>query len=177
MRARPIPTVALLAAWLGALAAGAGMAETRVDAKADWSIFRSDGGERQCWIVSAPTGWKALRGRNDVTSSVRRGDILLMVAVRPAEGVKNEVSYTSGYPFRKDSKVTVEIGNDKFEMFTEGEWAWTPSPADDDRLVEAMKRGITAVVTGVSSRGTQTIDTFGLRGFTAALTKAQELCR
>ncbi|MEL6234277.1 MAG: invasion associated locus B family protein [Pseudomonadota bacterium] len=167
---------ALLCTAIAGLASPA-PAETRVDAKADWSVFKSDGGGRECWIVSAPTGWKATRGGTDVTSQVRRGDILLMVAVRPDDSVTNEISYTSGYPFRSDSSVKVEIGDDAHELFTEGEWGWLSSPDEDNAMVEDMKRGLTATLTAVSTRGTQTVDTFSLRGFTAALDAARELCR
>lgn len=156
---------------------GAAVAETRVDAKADWSVFKSDGGTRECWVVSAPTGWKATRGGNDVTSQVRRGDILLMVAVRPDDNVANEVSYTSGYPFRSESTVTVAIGEQSHELFTEGEWGWLSSAGEDNAMIENMKRGISATLTAVSSRGTETVDTFSLRGFTAALQAARDLCQ
>jgi len=40
-----------------------------------------------------------------------------------------------------------------------------------------MRKGSDATVTGVSARGTTTIDTFSLRGFTAAVEKAEELCK
>ncbi|PKP62545.1 MAG: hypothetical protein CVT86_07515, partial [Alphaproteobacteria bacterium HGW-Alphaproteobacteria-8] len=49
--------------------------------------------------------------------------------------------------------------------------------AADDQIVAAMKRGTDAVLTGVSNRGTTTIDTYSLLGFTAALDEAQRLCR
>ena len=39
---------------------------------------------------------------------------------------------------------------------------------DDKALVRAMIRGVTMIVRGTSSRGTLTIDTYSLRGFTAA---------
>lgn len=177
MTARPLSMIAAVVAMLAAAPAAVAQAETRVDAKADWSVFKADGDRKECWIVSAPTGWKATRGGSDVTSDVRRGDILLMVAVRPADSVTNEVSYTSGYPFRPESAVKVEIGDDSHELFTEGEWGWLSSPAEDNAMVEDMKRGLTAVLTAVSSRGTTTIDTFSLRGFTAALDAAQDLCK
>ncbi|MEM9794694.1 MAG: invasion associated locus B family protein, partial [Pseudomonadota bacterium] len=47
----------------------------------------------------------------------------------------------------------------------------------DTELIEAMRRGSSAQITAVSSRGTQTIDDFSLLGFTAALEKAEELCQ
>ncbi|MFQ5567926.1 MAG: invasion associated locus B family protein, partial [Paracoccaceae bacterium] len=63
-----------------------------------------------------------------------------------------------------------------FTLFTEGENAWAPSGKDDSALVDAFRRGAKAKVEGVSSRGTRTVDTFSLSGFTAALEAAAELC-
>jgi len=141
----------------------------------DWSVFQSgDGGARVCWIVSKPTKTEARRGAARV--QVNRGDIYLMVAARPGQGVKNEVSTVIGYTFRPDSKVRLDIGAGTFEMFTDGDKAWPENAAADDRIVAAMKRGTDAVLTGVSSRGTTTIDTYSLLGFTAALEEAQKLC-
>jgi len=146
----------------------------RVDAKRDWSVFTSDEGEKVCWIVTQPTTSVARRGGKQVT--VNRGPIYLMVAVRPAKAAKNEVSMVSGYPFKKGSTVAAKIGADKYDLFTEGEGAWLASSEDDDRVVASMKRGATAVMTGTSERGTVTIDTFSLLGFTAALESARTLC-
>jgi invasion protein IalB len=83
----------------------------------------------------------------------------------------------SGYPFAPGSKVEAKIGSSLFKMFTSGENGWLDSPDVDAKMVTAMKNGATAVVTGVSSRGTKTTDTFSLRGFTYAVKKAQELCK
>jgi len=154
----------------------AAQTQNRVDAKKDWSIFEaSQDGGKVCWIASTPTKSVALRGGKQV--QVNRGDIYLMVAVRPADGVKNEVSFISGYPLKKGSEVEAKVGDDSFEMFTSGENAWPPSPEEDDRFVAAFKRGIDARVEGVSQRGTTTVDTFSLIGFTDALEAATERCQ
>ena len=58
----------------------------------------------------------------------------------------------------------------------EGEAAWTDSAAQDDQVVSSMRRGAKAVITGVSSRGTTTVDTFSLLGFTAAVEEAARRC-
>lgn len=147
-----------------------------VGVKDDWSIFKQgSGGSRQCWIASRPKSSRALRSGKPV--SVNCGDIFLMVAVRPGQNVKNEVSMIAGYPFRGGSSVSVKIGTDKFELFTEGEGAWADSQSADDRLVAAMKRGAAAEISGTSTRGTVTIDRFSLSGFTAALDEARALCK
>jgi hypothetical protein len=72
--------------------------------------------------------------------------------------------------------VNVNIKGSEFELFTEGEWAWPATKADDSKIVTAMKRGAEAVVTGISSRGTTTKDTFSLLGFTAAVEDAEGRC-
>lgn len=162
---------------LGAvLAAGAASAQVEaVSASRDWSILEAgDGAQKVCWIVSKPKTSTASRGGQTV--QVNRGDIFLMVAVRPADNVKNEVSFLSGYPFKEGSNVTVAVGSNEFTMFTDGENAWAASPSEDDKLTAAFRSGADARVQGESSRGTTTRDTFSLLGFTDALDEARKRC-
>lgn len=166
---------ALLAAlaWAGATAA---QEVEAVGVHNAWSVYQTgSGAARVCWIRAAPARQDARRSGQRV--SVNRGETYLTVAARPNDGVRNEVSTQIGYTFRQNSEVRVDIGSSRFTMFTDGDKAWPESPADDDRIVEAMRRGAEAVLTGVSSRGTTTIDTYSLIGFTAALEQAQGLCR
>lgn len=146
----------------------------RVDAKQDWGVF-SAGTPKECWIVSAPTDSTAKKGGEPVT--VRRGDIMLMVSTRPSESVNGEVSFAAGYPIRENSTVNLRIGTQSFELFVDGEWAWPASPDEDAKIVTAMRRGSSATVTGLSKRGTTTVDKFSLLGFTAALESAQAMCK
>ena len=172
-------TIALLAGILtGVVGPGAAGAQTqqRVDAKKDWSIFQAEAeGRRVCWIVSQPTRTAAFRNGKSV--QVNRGDVFLMISIRPADGVANEVSFLSGYPFKKGSEVKASVGAKKFTLFTEGENAWAPSAKDDASMIDAFRRGARAKVEGVSKRGTKTVDTFSLSGFTAALEAAVGLCK
>lgn len=144
----------------------------RVAAKTDWSVFVEES-PKECWSVSTPK--ETVNTRDGRTVAVRRGQILLMVFYRPEAGANGQVAFTGGYPFGT-SNVTMDISGDTFELFTEGEWAWPATPSDDARLITAMKRGATAIVTGQSSRGTSTRDTFSLLGFTAAVEDAEQRC-
>ena len=176
MSVRAFGGVICAAALLLAGTAGAQEESTnRVAAKTDWSVFVEDN-PRECWGVSAPKDWRATRNGSDVTRQVRRGDILLFVTFRPGTGAAGEVSFTGGYPFASGSTATVEIGDGEYQLFTDGEWAWPASPEADAELVEALKAGAEAVITAVSSRGTTTIDTFSLMGFTAAMEDAEGRC-
>ncbi|HLS59292.1 MAG TPA: invasion associated locus B family protein [Paracoccaceae bacterium] len=166
-----------------AVAVGIGIAGTaaaqneRVAVHTDWTVF-TPSDPRECYIASPPTASVARRGGEVV--QVDRGEILLFVSFRPQENVENEVSFTSGYPFREGSTVTVEVNGQTFTMQTgtgEGNrWAWTASPEEDARLVAAFRGGAEAKITGTSSRGTTTEDTFSLMGFTAALGDAAGRC-
>ena len=175
MIARALFGVSLSLASLSVLPATA-VAQTssnHVATKTDWSVF-TDSNPKECWGVSSPK--KSVNTRNGSVVSVKRGDILLFITFRPGQA-DGEISFTGGYPFAKDSKVEVDIGGKKFQLFTQGQWAWTSGPAADATVMDAMKAGTTAVLTAHSTRGTQTVDTFSLLGFTAAMDDAKTRCK
>ena len=101
---------------------------------------------------------------------------MLFVTYRPEQNVAGEVSFTGGYPFAEGSTATMDIGGTTFELFTEGEYAWPATPADDQKIMTAIKRGVDATITARSSRGTQTKDTFSLLGATAMIAEAEKRC-
>ncbi len=144
----------------------------RVAAETDWSVFVEES-PKECWAVSAPK--ETVNTRDGKAVAVRRGDILLFVTYRPnvAEG---EVSFSGGYPFAGGSTVDLDIGGTKFDLFSDGEWAWSGSKEDDAKIVAALKSGASAVLTARSARGTQTKDTFSLLGVSAALDEAAKRC-
>lgn len=160
-----------------AFMASMGMAQeeatNRVAASTDWSVFEETD-PSECFGVSAPK--EQLNTRNGEPVQVNRGETLLFVFYRPSQGVNGQVTFTGGYPFAGGSTVTMDIDGTEFQLFTEGEWAWPATPEDDSRIVAAMKLGATAIMTGVSGRGTTTRDTFSLLGFTAAVEEAQRRC-
>ena len=149
------------------------VSDNQVAAKTDWSVFVEED-PKECWAVTAPK--ETVNTRDGRVVSVRRGDILLFVTYRPEQSVAGEVSFTGGYPFAEGSTVTLEVGDTSFELFTEGEYAWPATPTDDQKIVTAMKRGSSAVLTARSSRGTRTQDTFSLLGATAMIEQAEANC-
>ncbi|MDO5641395.1 MAG: invasion associated locus B family protein [Paracoccus sp. (in: a-proteobacteria)] len=164
---------AILAVAAGLTGAAQAQQSTNVVAtEGDWTVFAGSS-PRECWAVSPPKSSRNTRDGQPV--EVSRGDIRLYVAYRP--GGSGEVSFTGGYPFRPGSTVSVDVGGQKFDLFTEGENAWTGSSADDARLIAALRAGANATLTAVSSRGTQTVDTFSLSGITAATNAARQNCQ
>ena len=158
------------------LTANAAMAQeetNRVASDTDWAVFEGSD-PKECWAVTAPK--ETVNTRDGRVVSVRRGDVLLFVTYRPEQSIEGEISYTGGYPFSDGSTATLEVGGSTFELFTEGEYAWPATPADDQKIITALKRGADAVVTARSSRGTQTKDTFSLLGATAMIEDAEKRC-
>lgn len=145
----------------------------RVAANTDWSVFVEES-PKECWGVSAPK--ETVNSKDGKPVSVKRGDILLFVTYRPGSA-EGEVSFSGGYPFASGSKVELDIGGTKFDLFTDGEWAWSGGPDDDAKIVAALKTGSSAVLSARSGRGTQTRDTFSLLGVSAALDEAKKRCQ
>lgn len=145
----------------------------RVAAKTDWSVFVEDD-PTECWSVSTPK--ETVNTRDGRVVAVKRSDILLFVFYRPGAGVQGQVTFTGGYPFAPGSIVGLNIGGTEFDLFTDGEWAWPESAEVDGKIIAAMKKGSSAILTARSARGTQTKDTFSLLGLTAAIEDAAKRC-
>ena len=160
--------------WNGPLAFVAWLAAPAAAQEAsDWTVFR-DSDPMECFAASAPTSQENSRDGQPV--EVSRGETRLFVFYRPSEGVNGQVTFTGGYPFADDSRVTLEVAGSEFLLFTDGEWAWPANPEEDARIVEAFRGGSEAVLTGQSERGTVTRDTFSLQGFAPSVEEAQRRC-
>lgn len=174
MKTTTLRGMAAIALILGGVGAAQAQATNNVVAtEGDWTVFAADS-PKECWAVSPPKSTRNTDA-NGNAKDVNRGDIRLYVAYRP--GQEGEVSFTGGYPFAPDSTVEVNIGGQKFNLFTEGESAWTGSPGEDAKLIGALRAGSEAVIAGRSSRGTRTSDTFSLSGITAATNSARSRCQ
>lgn len=166
-------TLAVAAMTLAGAAAQAQESTNRVATMTDWNVFTEDEPSKECWGVSKPK--ETVNSRDGQPVSVRRGDILLFVTFRP--GKPGEISFTGGYPFAGGSTVEVSVDGNAFQLFTDGEWAWPGSAEDDAKLLAALKAGTNATLSARSGKGTQTVDTFSLRGFTAAMEDAEKRCQ
>jgi Invasion associated locus B (IalB) protein len=144
----------------------------RVATMTDWSVFAEES-PKECWGVSSPK--ETVNSRDGQPVSVRRGDILLFVTFRP--GVAGEISFSGGYPFASGSTVKLDVDGNTYNLISDGEWGWPGSKEEDAAILAALKKGTAAVLTAKSGKGTQTKDTFSLRGFTAAMEEAAKRCK
>ncbi|MEM7618089.1 MAG: invasion associated locus B family protein [Pseudomonadota bacterium] len=135
----------------------------------DWTAYSfMENGNKVCYMASQP--------KTAVGNYTRRGDIFALITHRPAENTKNVFSYMTGYSYKQDSSVNIDIGGRKFNLFTQGDTAWAADAAADNALTSAIKAGSAMIVKGTSSRGTLTTDSFGLSGSSKAYQKISAEC-
>ena len=99
------------------------------------------------------------------------------VSTRPAEKVTNEVSIMIGYTLKPGSESSLEVGGASYAMYTQGDGLWIKNAAEEERMVDAMRKSADVIVKGVSARGTETTDTFSLKGLSQALDKLAQDCK
>ena len=138
----------------------------------DWTAYRSDSGDkRTCFVSSEPKSSKGDYKKEN------RGDVRVYVTHGPTVDITNEVSVKAGYDHKQQSSVQFSIdGRNKFSLFTLKDRAWAETPELDEKIVNSMKSGSKLIVSGVSSRGTKTEDTYSLFGFTKALKLIDRAC-
>jgi invasion protein IalB len=136
----------------------------------DWGAYVAEsGGGKVCYALSQP--------KSTTPANVNRDPVYLFVTSRPGQGVKNEISVITGYPYKPDTRASVEVGSDTFELFTKDDGAWVENAAEEANLVAAMRRGATMVIKGTSARGTTTVDNYSLSGISAALDRIAQECK
>ena len=136
----------------------------------DWKAYsEGEAKNKACMIVSKPI--------KDEGDYKKRGDIFAMVTHLPGQDKWDEFSIVAGYNFKAGSNPDVQIGDLKLQLFTSGSRAWSFSVRDDLKVINAMKTSIKMEVTGTSTRGTITKDTYSLLGFSKAYQKINESCK
>ena len=130
--------------------------------KGKWNFVKEDD---YCYIGSLPIS-------SDIPEGKIRGEVYILV-YRINKNPDAIVQINSGYPYKNEEPVNIRIDKKNYEFYADGDSAWTNN---DNEVIYAMKKGINLIVFGISSRGTKTIDTYTLNGFTTAYNKLTKDC-
>jgi hypothetical protein len=154
-------------------AAVAGGAEpTLIGQFGTWGAYTATPhGKKVCFALAKPSSSKTNPPNRP------RDPAYAFVSTRPAEKVTNEVSVMIGYPLKPGSESTLEVGGASYAMYTQGDGLWIKNAAEEERMVEAMRKAADVVVKGVSAKGTETTDTFSLKGLAQALDRLAQDCK
>jgi hypothetical protein len=139
----------------------------------NWSAYTTGSGSSQtCYALSKPRATRPV--------GTKRSTVYLMVSDWPSRKVKAEPQIVYGYQGKENGDAALAVGSDKFAFFIRNNGkeasSWLQQLNDNDRLIDAMHNGVSAVASGTSSRGTKTSDTYSLDGFNDALAKVHAAC-
>jgi hypothetical protein len=155
-----------------AAAVAGGAKPTLLGQFGEWGAYAaSPGGKKVCFAIARPTSSET----NPPAKS--RNPSYMFISSRPAEKVSNEVSIVIGYPFKPNTEATAVVGTASFALYTQQDGAWIKNVSEEARLIDALRSGQSAVVKGVSAKGTQSTDTFSLKGFSQALDRTDQECK
>jgi hypothetical protein len=156
-----------------AAAAAAGGAEpTLIGQFGTWGAYSATpNGKKVCFALAKPSSSKTNPPNRP------RDPAYAFISTRPAEKVVNEVSVMIGYTLKPGSESTLEVGGASYAMYTQGDGLWIKNAAEEERMVEAMRKSADVTVKGVSAKGTETTDTFSLKGLSQALDRLAQDCK
>ena len=138
----------------------------------DWGAYTANpGGKKVCFALAKPATSQT------VPPNRPRDQAYMFVSSRPAEKVKDEVSVVIGYGFKPNTDANLEIAGAQYAMYTQSDGAWIKNAAEENRLVDAMRKAGDLTVKGTSARGTATVDIFSLKGLSQALDRVGQECR
>ena len=134
--------------------------------------------EKGSWTLTKDSDWcyiGSLPIKSDLPETKKRGDNYILV-YKIIGSDENIVQVEAGYQYNLDKDIVVKIDNTSFPFYStedSSETAWTDS---DEKVIYAMKKGLELVLSGQSTRGTTTNDTYTLKGFTSAINKLNKDC-
>ena len=134
--------------------------------------------EKGSWTLTKDNDWcyiGSLPFKSDLPETKKRGDNYILV-YKIIGSDENIVQVEAGYQYNLDKDIVVKIDNTSFKFYStedSSDTAWTDS---DEKVIYAMKKGLELVLSGQSTRGTITNDTYTLKGFTSAINKLNKDC-
>jgi invasion protein IalB len=135
----------------------------------DWGVYVNQSGSKVCFALSQP--------RERLPANLNRDPGYIFLSTRPADNVRNEFSVIVGYPLNEGVDAFVQVGSDSFALYARQSGAWIRNVAEEDRLIEAMRKGASLEMKSTSSRGNETTDRYSLTGVSQALDRVAQECK
>lgn len=131
----------------------------------DWiAATHQESGQTVCYAF--------VRAKNSAPALPGRSEVVLTVTERPSQ--RDTVAISAGFPFRKDATVTMQVDTTGIDFYTAQSSAFA---RDGKAAVAAFHKGEQALARSPGPRDGQAIvDTFSLRGFSAAYAEINKAC-
>ena len=153
-------------------AAAGGSEPTLIGQFGTWGAYMAmPNGKKVCFALAKPSSSKTNPPNKP------RDPAFAFISTRPSEKVVNEVSIMIGYVLKPGSESTLEVAGASYSMYTQGDGLWIKNAAEEERMVDALRKAADVTVKGVSAKGTETTDVFSLKGLSQALDRVAQDCR
>jgi hypothetical protein len=135
-----------------------------------WQAFSSQQGRSKvCYALS--------KAETRIPANLKDVEGLLFVSSRPGEGVRNEISFVMNFDLKEGVEHQAIIGNERFALVAKGQNMWLKNPAEEPRMLDALRRGSGLEVKGTSKRGNPTSDKYSLAGISQIVKRAEDACK
>jgi hypothetical protein len=151
----------------------------------------ASGGQAQMVLLETASKWQAFSAQpnapklcyalskavNRQPANLKDVEALLFVSTRPGQGVRNEISLVMNFDLKEDVEHQALIGDQKFALAAKGKNLWLKNPAEEPRMLDAMRRGSELEIKATSKRGNATADKYALAGVAQTVKKAEDACK
>ncbi|WP_186419862.1 hypothetical protein [Bosea sp. CS1GBMeth4] len=149
------------------------------------------GGQGQALLLETAGKWQAFssqQGRSKICYALSKAESrspanlkdvegLLFISSRPGEGVRNEISLVMNFDLKEDVEHQAIIGAERFALVAKGQNVWLKNPAEEGRMLDALRKGSGLEIKGTSKRGNPTSDKYSLAGISQIVKRAEEACK
>lgn len=129
---------------------------------AGWGAFR-EAAPARCFAIAEPV-------RKDTSRP------FASVASWPGEGARNQLHIRLSRPRHPKARVTLSIGERRFELTAGAVDAWAPDTQADRAIVSAMRGGRSMSVETLGTNGAPFADVYPLKGAATAIDAAALAC-
>jgi phosphate-selective porin len=152
-------------------AATAGQAQALLlETAGKWQAFSSQQGRTKvCYALS--------KAEARLPANLKDVEGMLFVSSRPTEGVRNEISLVMNFDLKEDVEHQAIIGEERFALVAKGQNMWLKNPAEEPRMLDALRKGAGLEIKGTSKRGNPTSDKYSLAGLTQTVKRAEDACK
>lgn len=102
---------------------------------------------------------------------------LLFISSRPAQGVRNEISLVMNFDLKEDVEHQAVIGEERFALVAKNKHMFLKNPAEEPRMLDALRKGAGLEIKATSKRGNATSDKYSLAGLTQVVKRAEDACK
>lgn len=130
-----------------------------------WGAF-ADPSPRRCYAIAEPAQGQS-NGKWRAFASV---------ATWPGQGARNQLNIRLSRARDPRAKVTLSIGERRFELVAGNADAWAPDARADSAIVAALRSGRSMSIESVAAGGGPFADVYTLRGAATAIDAASLRC-